>query len=493
MLRDAPLDLSRDQFRTIGHRLVDRIADLLDSMDRRPVTPGDAPQAVRALLGQGPLPEWGADPDELMSRVTDLLIDHSLYNGHPRFLGYITASPHPIGILGDLLASAVNPNCGGWALSPVATEMEAQCIRWIAEFIGYPEDCGGLLVSGGAMANYIGFLAARHAKAPGSIREDGMASGEGRLRVYCSAETHTWIEKASDMFGLGTNSVRWVETDRSGRMSMEALREQITADRRAGDHPIMVVGTAGTVGTGTVDPLPEIADLCREEDLWFHVDGAYGALAARVAGAPPELAAVARADSVAVDPHKWLYTSLEAGCALVRDAEALRDTFSYRPPYYRFLEVAGEEPISYYEYGPQNSRGFRALKVWLGLMHAGREGYERMIAEDIELARKLYQTAEQHDELDALTHHLSITTYRYVPPGRDLRDPTSTPGLNQLNERIVNRMQDEGEAFVSHTTIDGMFALRACVVNFRTTPEDIEAVAGLTVRLGRELAAGTSR
>jgi glutamate/tyrosine decarboxylase-like PLP-dependent enzyme len=489
--RIAPLNLTSAQFRAMGHDLVNAIADLLDSFGERPVTTGESPAAIRALLGQGSLPEEGEDPAELVKRATELVLEHSLYNGHPRFLGYITGSPHPIGILGDMLAAAVNPNVAGWNLSPMASEMEVQTVRWIAELIGYPADCGGILVSGGAMANYVGLLAARHSKAPWPIRERGAASADhGRLRVYCSADTHTWIQKATDMFGLGTAAVRWIRTDPQGRMDMAALERRIEADRAAGDHPLMVVGTAGAVGTGAVDRLPVIANLCEDQGLWFHADGAYGALAAQAPGAPPDLEAICRADSVAVDPHKWLYAPLEAGCALVRDAEALRTTFSYLPPYYRFDEGDGEAPISFFEYGPQNSRGFRALKVWLGLKQVGRRAYLEMIGDDMALARHLYSVVDKTDELEALMHHLSITCFRYVPPGIDRSDPENRDRLNAINEAVLARMQSGGEAFVSNAVIDGVYALRGCVTNFRTTQADVEAIAELTVRLGREVAAG---
>ena len=484
--RIAPIDLSPEQFRRMGYELVDRVGALLASMGDRPVTPGDTPEVVRELLGQDGLPDGGQDPEDLMRWVSELLIQHSLYNGHPRFLGYITASPHPIGILGDILAAAINPNCGGWALSPVATEIEAQVIRWIAELVGYPTDTGGILVSGGAQANYIGFLAARHAKTPWPVRERGIQPDRGHLRVYCSADTHTWIQKAADMYGLGTDAVRWIETDSESRMSIDALRAQIDRDRAAGDHPIMVIGTAGSVGTGAVDPLSAIADVCEEHDLWFHADGAYGALAAQVAGAPDDLRAISRADSVAVDPHKWLYAPLEAGCALVRDRQVLREAFSYHPSYYRF-DVADDAPTSFFEYGAQNSRGFRALKVWLGLKQIGRSGYERSISEDMELARYLYELSQTHDELQAFTCNLSIACYRYVPLGMDPTDEANRDRLNALNEEIAARMQDGGEAFVSNAIIGDVFALRGCVVNFRTTRADIEAIAELSVRLGREV------
>jgi glutamate/tyrosine decarboxylase-like PLP-dependent enzyme len=283
------------------------------------------------------LPETGADASEFLPAAADLLFDHSLFNAHPRFFGYITAPPSPIGIFGDFLASAVNANVGSWQLSPAATEIELQTVRWIAELIGFPADCGGLLVSGGNMANFVCFFAARAAKAPWNVREAGMPGGTGRrLIVYASAETHTWIQKATDLSGLGTAAIRWIPTDADLRMDVGALNLQIDADAADGGVPFMVVGTGGSVSTGAVDPLPDIGRLCRDRGLWFHVDGAYGGFAAAVPDAPDDLRALTGADSVAVDPHKWLYAPLEAGCVLVRDRQALIDAFAYRPPYYHF-------------------------------------------------------------------------------------------------------------------------------------------------------------
>ena len=349
----------------------------------------------------------------MLATTASLLFDHSLFNGHPRFFGYITSSPAPIGVLGDLLACAVNQNCGSWTLSPMATEIEAQTVRWIADFIGFPGPlAGGLLVSGGNMANFVCFLAARTAKAGWDVREDRHERQPPRLMAYASAETHTWIQKAADLFGFGTDAIRWIPVDRHQRMNTADLRRQIAADRDRGDQPFLVVGTAGSVSTGAVDPLPEIAAICREQDVWFHVDGAYGALGRGVPGAPADLRGMAEADSVAVDPHKWLYAPLEAGCALVRRPEDLRNAFSYHPPYYRF----GDDVLNFVDYGPQNSRGFRALKVWLALQHIGRAGYVASIAEDMRLSRKMYDLFQAHPEFEVLTQSLSITTFRYVPP-----------------------------------------------------------------------------
>jgi glutamate/tyrosine decarboxylase-like PLP-dependent enzyme len=415
-----------------------------------------------------------------------LLFEHSLFNAHPRFFGYITSPPAPIGILGDFLAAGLNANVGAWTLSPAATEIEAQTVRWIASLIGYPDNCGGLLVSGGNMANIVCFLAARAAKAGWNVRERGVAGDAGRrLRVYGSAETHTWIQKAADICGLGTESIRWIQTDATLRMDVSALRRQIEADRAAGDVPCLVVGTAGSVSTGAIDPLLEIGAVCRDYDVWFHVDGAYGGFAAALPGAPRDLTALASADSVAVDPHKWLYAPLEAGCVLVRQPELLREAFAYHPPYYHFDEHA----TNYVDYGPQNSRGFRALKVWLALQQAGAAGYRSMMADDIRLSRTMADVVRSRRDLELVTQELSITTFRCVPPElrSQLGDPDVERHLDALNRAVLDRLQRGGDAFVSHAVVNGRFVLRACIVNFHTTQGDVEATVELAARLGREI------
>lgn len=486
--REAPLEIHGANFRKLGHQLVDEIAEFLDGVSQRPVTSAESPQVIRKLLGPDSLPERGLPANGLLAEAADLLFDHSLFNGHPRFWGYITAAPAPIGMLADFLAAAVNPNVGAAVLSPMASEMEAQTVRWIADLIGYPRTCGGLLVSGGNMANFVGFLAARQAKAPWDLKADGVAAGNQRLVAYVSQETHTWIDKAAELFGLGKNAVRWIGINANQQMDVAALEKQIIADRAAGHLPFLVVGTAGTTATGATDPLPEIAAICRKYDLWFHVDGAYGAPAAILPNAATELLGLREADSVALDPHKWLYSPLEAGCVLVRVPQHLVETFSHHnPTYYNFNGSQEDPPINYYEFGLQNSRGFRALKVWLGLRQVGRAGYIQMIGDDIALAQALYAAIGTYPELQAVTQNLSITTFRFVP--LDLPNDPTTVGtyLNKLNEELLNRLQKGGEAFISNAIVEGNYLLRACIVNFRTTLTDVEALPEIVLRLGRQL------
>jgi aromatic-L-amino-acid decarboxylase len=485
--REKPLALDPDTFRQIGHRLVDDIAAFLEDLPARPVTRGESPAAVRETLhAEAGLPKDGTDPSELIQEVSRLLFDHSLFNGHPAFWGYITAAPSHIGILGELLAAAVNPNVGAWTLSPIASEIEAQTVRWIAELLDYPVDCGGLLVSGGNAANFVGFFAARAAKADWDVRAKGLdAAHPKRLRVYASEETHTWLQKAMDLSGLGTDAIRWIPTDAGMRMDPITLRARLSEDRNAGDLPMLVVATAGSVSTGAVDPLMEIGALCREQRVWFHVDGAYGGFAACLPDVSAELKALREADSIAIDPHKWLYAPLEAGCALVRSPEHLRNAFSYHPSYYHF----GQEVTNYVDFGPQNSRGFRALKVWLALRHAGRSGYERMIGDDIRLAKRLHTAVEAREELEGVIQELSISVFRFVP--RDLKPRLGNSAveayLNKLNEALLDALQRGGKAFVSNAVVHGRYALRACIVNFNTRAQDVDGLPDIVVELGRRL------
>ena len=486
--RRAPIDLDPGKFRRLGKTLVEDIAKFLATIASREVNPGRSPREVRKLLKGGRrFPAEGTDPSKLLREAAELVLDNSLLTGHPRFWGYISSSGSPIGALGDLLASSVNPNVGSFQLGPLATEMESQVIRWTAELIGYPTSTGGILVSGGNMANFVCFLAARRSSVPWNVRSEGLAAKSvGRFSVYTSAETHTWIQKAADLFGLGTESIRWIPVDSNLRMDVEELRRRILEDRAQGCVPLMVVGTAGTVGTGGVDPLREIAALCRQQKIWFHIDGAYGAPAAILKDAPEDLRAIGDADSVAVDPHKWLYAPLEAGCALVKNPQNLLDTFSYRPPYYTFDGTDEDVPTNYYERGLQNSRSFRALKIWLGMRQVGLNGYRRMISDDVRLAEHLFECIGRYPELEACSLGLSIVTFRFAPSGVD-RSESGTEYLNKLNTDILATLQKQGKAFCSSTLIGKKFVIRACIVNFRTDVEDVELLPAMVAEIGGKI------
>ena len=476
--------MSPEEFRKSGHELIDTLADFYASLPQRRVTSGESVAEIQKVLAPEALPSEGTNASDLLRDIAPVLFDHSLHNGHPRFFGYITSSASPSGALADLLAAGINQNCGLRDLSPAANEIERQAIGWLAELIGFPTTGSGIMVSGGNVANMLGFFAARQAGMEYDLRRDGLIGASGQPRVYASRETHTWIEKAADISGIGTDAIRWIETDSQQRIQLEALESTIQQDRAAGDIPFMIVGTAGNVSTGAVDPLDEIAAVAKKHKLWFHVDGAYGAPAACLPEAPTALKALSLADSVALDPHKWLYAPIEAACTLVRDPDALRRTFSYRPEYYRLDDEEGG--LDYFEHGLQNTRGFRALKVWLGLKETGRRGYEERIRRDVNLARELFDRASANPELEAGTQNLSLTTFRFRPEDADDTERWNEY-LDQLNELLLANLQKSGDAYLSNAVLNGRYFLRACIVNFRTTEADIDALIDIVLKLGRKL------
>lgn len=485
--RTSPIEINRDEFKKIGYQLIDTISNFLDTIHERPVTTGETPRQINKILGNSSLPVEGTSVSELFSGTSDLLLNHSLLNGHPKFFGYITSSPAPIGTLADLLAAAINPNVGANILSPMATAIERQTVKWLAEFIGVSNSYGGILVSGGNMANLTAFLSARTAKASKGIKEGGLASMLGEMVFYCSKATHTWIEKAAVLFGHGTKAIRWIPADHNNKMNTEILSQTINDDLKNGKNPFLVIGNAGDVSTGAVDNLAAIATVCKEHDLWFHIDGAYGIPAAVIPQYKELFDGIREADSIAIDPHKWLYTPLEAGCTLVKNPRHLVDTYSSHPVYYNFSNSDDEPSLNYYEYGFQNSRGFRALKVWMALKQVGRNGYTKMIGEDIALAQLLFNEAKKHPELEAVTQNLSITTFRYVPPDQMKNEKINEAYLNTLNETLLNKLEREGEVFLSNAVVEGKYCLRACIVNFRTSRKDIEETIEIVIKNGKQI------
>lgn len=485
--RVSPIEISKDEFQKMGYQLIDRIAHFIDTIDKKPVTNGESPNQIRSFLGSASLPEDGSLVAPLLERAADLLLNHSLFNGHPKFFGYITSSPTPIGALADLLATAVNQNMGANILSPMATAIEVQTVKWLAEFIGVSSEYGGLLVSGGNMANFTAFLAARTAKAPKNLKEDGLVNLPDEMVFYCSKATHTWIEKAAVLFGHGLKAIRWIPVDADNKMNLDILLQTIISDFKKGKKPFLVIGNAGDVSTGVVDNLSAIAAICKTHNLWFHIDGAYGIPAAVLPKFKSLFNGIKEADSIALDPHKWLYAPLEAGCTLVKNPQHLIDTYSAHPVYYNFDNTADEPTVNYHDYGLQNSRGFRALKVWMALQQAGKKGYIEMIGEDIALSQLLFEEAKKHPELEAITQNLSITTLRYIPVSFIPDGTKDETYLNTLNEKLVNELQKGGEVFLSNAVIAGKYCLRACIVNFRTSRKDIQEIIEIIVREGKKV------
>ncbi len=472
-------DLDPEEVRRLGHRAADIVADHVAGLREGPAfgKVGDA-----AAVFDEPLPEEGRSADDVLDATRDHVLTHPFGNSHPRFWAFINATPDPMGVMADFLASAMNSNC--WGGDHAAIHVEDRVVRWIAEILGLPDGAEGILTSGGSMANFTALATARRAMSPG-VREDGIA-GEPPLVVYASEEAHNCVDKAVDLLGLGTRQLRVIPTDESFRIRTDALQAAIAVDRQAGRRPAIVVGNAGSVNTGAIDPLDEMADLCAREELWFHVDGAYGAMACVSESLRPLFAGLERADSVATDPHKWLYVPYEAGAALVREPGRLADAFR-RPASYLVHDpdspVRG--PVLFNERGPELSRGFKALKVWMGLRRHGRKGYAAAVEHDVAMARFLADAVRAREEFELLAEPgLSILNFRYRPR------TSADSDLDRLNRQIVNRLVESGGFFLAPTLVRGRTWLRVAIVNFRTREDDLQALLDEAARAGREILSG---
>jgi glutamate/tyrosine decarboxylase-like PLP-dependent enzyme len=476
-----------EAFRRLAHAAADLVADHLARMRETPVftpmTPGE-----RAALTEDPLPDVGVGPDALLARVGRDVFAHPMGNGHPRFFGWVNSPPAPVGIVADFLAAALGPSCAGGDHAAIYVERAA--VRWLMELIGFPvEGSMGLLVSGGSMASLTCLAAARHraALADGwDVRAQGLRGGRTSLVLYLSEEGHSCIRKAAEVLGLGQEGVRTVPVDSDHRMDVKALRRAVALDRAAGRRPFCVVASAGTVNTGAIDPLDQIAGFCKAEGLWLHVDGAYGAIGAADPALAARYAGLARADSVALDPHKWLSVPVECGCALVRDGQLLRDTWSLVPPYLRTEEGKGFGGLPWYsEYGFQQTRAFRALKLWMTLQHMGREGVAALVNRHVSLARRLAAAVDRASDLARVAPvELSVVCFRYQPRGWT----EDGARLDALNKALVERIQADGRVFLTGTTLRERFALRACVLHYGTTEADVDCLVDAVRETGARLA-----
>ncbi len=469
-----------EEFRSAGHRAVDAIAEMLARLPREPVfRPYPAERA--AALAAEPPPRQGRPVAAVLDEVLAQVVPYPFGNGHPRFWGWVNSPPTPVGILAEAIAAAMNPSCAGG--NHAAIHVERQAVDWLRQVVGMPAGTAGLLVSGGSMATLTALAVARHAASAGAVRSAGVRGLASRLAVYMTEETHGCARKAVELLGLGSESIRAVPVDGRRRMRPDRLADLLEADRRGGEAPMAVVATAGTVNTGAIDPLDEIADVCRRHGVWMHVDGAYGAPAILSERYRTALAPMARADSVAVDPHKWLYVPVEAGLVLVRDARAMRDAFSLVPPY---LRTAGDPagvggPPWFSEFGFQQTRGFRALKVWMALRHHGLDGYRALVERDLGHAERLAGRCREAPDLElAGEPSLGSVCFRYAPRGRG--------DLDALNRRLVEELQLGGRVFVSSTVLGGAFFLRAGFVNPRTEPGDVDLLVEAVRETGARLA-----
>ena len=480
----ASLEISETELRELSSAVTKLVTEYFADVSTLPVFPETSGGKTSAQIGDA-LPRNGQPLVQLLDDCR-AIIENSRHNGHPRFFGYVASPATAPGAFADLIASSLNANVTSWRSGPAATEIERTVVRWLGSMIGYSNDAHGLLTSGGSMANLTALLIAHRTHAGADVSSAGLWNRTAPMTIYASDQIHMSIPKAADILGLGRAQVRLVPSDDRFRMNADALRETIAADKAQGLQPFCVVASAGTVNTGAVDPFAEIAEIAKEFGLWFHIDGAYGALAALDETKRPLFAWLDQADSISLDPHKWLYVPIDSGCLLFRDEARARAAFSFEgADYIKVHEQNADEAFAFWNYGPELSRRFRALKIWLTLRYYGVERIAAAISEDCALASYLGEQVRAAPDFELLAPpELSICCFRYVPPA--LLTKLGTPEnaatdevelnteLDELNTKIMNVVQRGGRAYLSSATIGGKFALRACITNFRTTRADID-------------------
>jgi glutamate/tyrosine decarboxylase-like PLP-dependent enzyme len=468
--------------RALAHRMVDDAVDYIQHVAERPVWQ-PVPAATRQRL-KSPAPRAPQKPELVYEDFKRDILPYPMGNIHPRFWAWYMGSGTFMGAMGDFLAAIMNPNVGG--ANHVANLVEQQVVGWMRDMLGFPADASGLLVSGASMANLIGLTVARNTHCGYDVRRQGVQAAPGPLTVYASTEVHSCNQKAVETLGLGGHGLRGIPVKSDYTMDLEALQRQIDADRQAGMVPFCVIGSAGTINTGAIDDLNALADLCRREKLWFHVDGAIGAVAVLADNVRGQLAGMERADSVALDLHKWMHIPFEAGCVLVRHEAAHRESFSLTPEYLaREADAGGLASGAFWfsDYGLQLTRQFRALKVWMSIKEHGLDRFGRMIQRNVEQAHYLGSLIAAAAELELIAPiGLDIVCFRFNPGGLDADQ------LDRLNRDILIQLQERGIAAPSYTTLGGQYCLRVAIANHRSRNEDFAVLVEEVLNIGRTLA-----
>lgn len=486
--QDNARSLDRDlaTFRGDLTRASELVLRLYEGLDETRITPAKTRKEIASLFDE-PLPAEPQAVESILSEVEKNIFANSTLYLSPRFFGYINSGGNQVSILADLLASAVNQILALWHFSPAASEVERRVVQWIAEFIGYPSQTGGCFLSGGSAGNLVGLAVARSQKGQVDAAGQGMRGGPP-LSVYASQEVHASVDKAMMILGMGRDHLRKVAVRHDFTIDLDALDKQVSEDRNNGFQPICVVGVAGTTNTGAVDPLNALADFCTATGMWFHVDAAYGGPAAQTELVGKLFQGLERADSVVVNPHKWLYVPAEAACILVREPAALRETFQVAADYLRKEKDAGiEAPLDFKDYSPQLHRNFRALKVWMTFKAYGAKNLRAAIESNIEIMRYLANRIDESTDFVRLAPvPLSVVCFQYRT--HDASRHADSQYLNDLNNRLLDALEKDGRVFLSGTTIHGKKALRACSVNHRLRRADVDFLLDVTRQVGRSLA-----
>jgi glutamate/tyrosine decarboxylase-like PLP-dependent enzyme len=467
------------ELRALGHRMVDEMLGLLENVRDQPAWRA-IPETTRRSFGS-PAPNGPTPAAEVYEEFLRNVAPYPTGNIHPRFWGWVVGSGTPMGALAHLLAGTLN--CNGWGGDQAAILVEEQVIRWMASALGFGEGASGILTGGGSGANLVGLTVARNAKAEGDVATYGVSGSARRMVLYASRETHGSVGKSAELLGLGSDAVHTIGVDSERRVDVASLRQAVRKDREAGFHPFCVVGNAGTVGNGAFDDLDALADLAQEENLWFHVDGAFGAFAALSPRLKALTKGMERADSLAVSLHKWLHVTYDAGCSFVKDKTLHHRAFTRPLAYMRKLGVGmagGDHWFS--EYGFELSRPFRALGAWMAIKHYGLDAYARVVEQNVEQASHLAKLAEASPRLELLAPApLNVVCFRFTAPG--LGDTE----LDALNLDVLKQLHESGFAVPSATWVDGRFALRVAITNHRTTLADVGALAARVVAIGESL------
>src|SRR5437667_5572194 len=468
------LDPSADEIRDWGNSVIQFMTDYLGDLRARPVYRHTSSHEIRSGL-DATLPTEGTDFDSLLKVFCDTIVPFSRQNVHPRMFGYVQSPGTPIAAFADLLASMLNANLTIWRSAPAPVEVECLTIDWIRQILGFNAGAGGLFVRGGSMANLAALAAARQTK-------DCLS---GRLRIYASSETHFSIVKAAALLGIGRENVCYVAVDERFRIRIDDLVAKITADLEAGYVPFCVVANAGTVNTGAVDPLTDIREIAHRFQLWMHVDGSYGAFAVLAESARKLFAGMEQADSIALDPHKWLYLPVDVGCVIYRAPQIARAAFAHEAEYTRIIGEEADEAFAFWDYGPELSRRFRALNIWMLLKGVGLHSLGEAIASNLACARYLESMVRASDDFEMVAPvDLSIFCFRHVPV--QLRNE-SPQAIDAFNERLLIALQRDGSSYLSNAALGGRFALRGCVLNYRTTLRDMEILLDDLRRVARSL------
>lgn len=459
--------MNPDEFRSLGHRAVDYLADYYERVENEPLMPDVDPSALAQLFDE-PLPQDGSDTDTVFTELERKLFPNSAQINHPGYFGYITPTPTPAGVIGDLIASALNQNVGVWPSAPAAVAMERQTVRWLTDLVGYDRQSGGNLTSGGMTANFIALKLARDRTSGDRAQHEGLA---GKWLVYSSEERHVSIDKSVDAIGLGRKALRVLPTDDRFRLRIDSLEEAIEKDRNAGIRPMCIVAMGGTTNNGAVDDLRALRLIADREKCWLHVDAAYGGGMLLSKKHPGTLDGLELADSVTLDPHKWFYAPLDAGAILVKDESQLTRSFGIRPPYLTDQMDQGGERYDYFVHGFEQSRRFRSLKVWMGFKRYGAKQIGQWVDNNVDQARRLHELAVNHPDFEPATvPPMSAICIRFCPAG------LSEPDAAKLHARVARAIEQEGRYWISTTVLKGRAWFRINPVNFRTRTEHVEGL-----------------